>query len=67
MKHKWGEMSLIVAAALHSLGKLANTVLKDTVSFLPFRMSKRLKTKSMQELELTIQQQRQKETKLIIY
>jgi hypothetical protein len=32
MKHKWGEISFIVAAALQSLGKLAKRSLKDTAS-----------------------------------
>lgn len=32
MKHRWGETSFIVAAALQSLGKLAKRSLKDTAS-----------------------------------
>jgi len=40
MKHKCGDMSVTVAAALHSLGKLANISLKDTISFSPFRMKR---------------------------
>lgn len=60
MKHKWGEMSLIVAAALHSLGKLANIFLKDKVSFWPFRIKRGSKNKSMQALVLTIQPQKEK-------
>lgn len=38
MKHKCGVMSVTVAAALHSVGKLANISLKDTISFSPCRM-----------------------------
>jgi hypothetical protein len=32
MKHRWGEMSLMFAAALQSPGKLANKFRKDTIS-----------------------------------
>lgn len=48
MKHKWGEMSLIVAAAWQSLGNLANVCLKDTDSSWSFTKS------GISELELSI-------------
>ena len=50
MKHKCGDMSIIVAAPLHLLGKLVNICLKDTTSFLLFKQP-------MKELELITQLQ----------
>lgn len=40
MKHRWGEMSLIVAAALQPLGKLDKRPLKDTVFSWSFSQTK---------------------------